>query len=138
MLLAFGIKAKIYRNRLSAGQHAMPGGVYQRQAMHSLRISRSSRVRFEQEIGFMPSSAKSAQLAALNARVTTYADRFDDPIATLEYVGEEPVYDLTEPRTSHFVANGLVVHNCSEYMFLDDTACNLASLNLMTFYDAEK
>ena len=27
---------------------------------------------------------------------------------------------------------------CSEYMFLDDTACNLASLNLMTFYDMEK
>ncbi|HET6449729.1 MAG TPA: vitamin B12-dependent ribonucleotide reductase [Spirochaetia bacterium] len=26
---------------------------------------------------------------------------------------------------------------CSEYMFLDDTACNLASLNLMTFYDEE-
>jgi ribonucleoside-diphosphate reductase alpha chain len=27
---------------------------------------------------------------------------------------------------------------CSEYMFLDDTACNLASLNLITFYDEEK
>ncbi len=26
---------------------------------------------------------------------------------------------------------------CSEYMFLDDTACNLASLNLMTFYDEQ-
>ncbi len=26
---------------------------------------------------------------------------------------------------------------CSEYMFLDNTACNLASLNLMTFYDGE-
>ncbi len=26
---------------------------------------------------------------------------------------------------------------CSEYMFLDDTACNLASLNLARFYDAE-
>jgi len=25
---------------------------------------------------------------------------------------------------------------CSEYMFLDDTACNLASANLLTFYDA--
>jgi ribonucleoside-diphosphate reductase alpha chain len=25
---------------------------------------------------------------------------------------------------------------CSEYMFLDDTACNLASLNLLRFYDA--
>jgi ribonucleoside-diphosphate reductase alpha chain len=27
---------------------------------------------------------------------------------------------------------------CSEYMFLDDTACNLASLNLVQFYDEEK
>jgi len=36
------------------------------------------------------------------------------------------------------------VHNCSEYMFLDDSACNLASLNLMKFrtddgkFDVEK
>jgi len=27
---------------------------------------------------------------------------------------------------------------CSEYMFLDNTACNLASANLMTFFDKEK
>ncbi len=27
---------------------------------------------------------------------------------------------------------------CSEYMFLDDTACNLASLNLMKFYSSKK
>ena len=27
---------------------------------------------------------------------------------------------------------------CSEYMFLDDTACNLASINLLTLYDAGK
>ena len=27
---------------------------------------------------------------------------------------------------------------CSEYMFLDDTACNLASMNLMKFLDIEK
>ena len=26
---------------------------------------------------------------------------------------------------------------CSEYMFLDDTACNLASMNLLKFYNAE-
>ncbi len=26
---------------------------------------------------------------------------------------------------------------CSEYMFLDNTACNLASINLLTFYNAE-
>ena len=27
---------------------------------------------------------------------------------------------------------------CSEYMFLDDTACNLASMNLLSFFDAER
>lgn len=27
---------------------------------------------------------------------------------------------------------------CSEYMFLDDTACNLASLNLLAFYDQKE
>lgn len=27
---------------------------------------------------------------------------------------------------------------CSEYMFLDDTACNLASINLFRFFDTEK
>ncbi|MCA0405552.1 MAG: vitamin B12-dependent ribonucleotide reductase [Proteobacteria bacterium] len=26
---------------------------------------------------------------------------------------------------------------CSEYMFLDDTACNLASMNLLAYYDAQ-
>jgi len=66
--------------------------------------------------------------------VTTYADRLEDRVESLEYVGIEPVYDLTEPATHHFVANGLVVHNCSEYMFIDDTACNLASLNCLKFY----
>src|SRR3990172_5472780 len=61
----------------------------------------------------------------------------EDGIASIEPVGEEDVFDLTEPATRHFVANGLVVHNCSEYMFLDDTACNLASLNLMKFRRAD-
>src|SRR5256886_10267624 len=27
---------------------------------------------------------------------------------------------------------------CSEYMFLDDTACNLASMNLLAFHNPER
>ena len=49
--------------------------------------------------------------------------------------GTERVFDCTVPAKSAFDANGLYVHNCSEYMFLDDTACNLASLNLVKFLD---
>ncbi len=143
LLLSFGIKSKLYRNRRAVGQTValLPDGKggsreYSVAQMHSLRISRSSRFVFEREIGFVPGSPKCDLLARLNREVTTYADRLQDRVESLEYLGVEPVYDLTEPVTSHFVANGIVVHNCSEYMFLDDTACNLASLNLLKFYDA--
>ncbi len=142
LLLAFGIKSKLYRDRRVADQQValLPDGndgvrEYPVLQLHSLRISRTSRVAFEQAIGFVSGSAKSQQLSALNRAVGTCSDRLEDRVVSLEYLGELPVYDLTEPETQHFVANGLVVHNCSEYNFLDDTACNLASLNLLTFYD---
>ena len=52
---------------------------------------------------------------------------------SLTFLGVEKVYDLTEPATNHFFANKICVHNCSEYLFLDDTACNLLSINLLKF-----
>ncbi len=142
LLLSFGIKAKLYRNRRIAGQTTarLPDGKggcreYRVEQTHSLRISRSSRVVFEREIGFVAASPKAEQLARLNREVAAGADRLTDHVASLDYLGEEPVFDLAEPETHHFFANGICVHNCSEYMFLDDTACNLASLNLLKFYD---
>ena len=138
LLLGFGIKAKIYENRRTSFQSRLPDGkggwaVYPVQQMHSLRVSRSSRLIFEKEIGFLDRSFKSNELAFLNETVTAYRDELLDEFASLTFVGSEDVFDLTEPRTNHFVANGLVVHNCSEFMFLNDSACNLASLNIMKF-----
>ena len=43
------------------------------------------------------------------------------------------VYNLTEPLHHSYIVDGIVVANCSEYMHVDDSACNLASLNLMKF-----
>ncbi len=120
LLLSFDIKSILDLN-----QHA---------GRRLLRISRSSRAGFEHAIGISPDSAKAEALSALNCDVETYADE----VTSIEPLGFEDVYDLTESDTHHFVANGIVVHNCSEYMFLDDTACNLASINLMKFYDAER
>jgi len=142
LLLSFGVKAKIYENRRGGVVSSMcpdgKGGVasYPVQEMHSLRVSRSSRVVFEQEVGFHPASVKAAKLRELNRRVSTYADRMSDFFDSLQFRGVENVFDLTEPDTSHFVANGVVVHNCSEYIFLDDTACNLASINLVNCLDS--
>jgi ribonucleoside-diphosphate reductase alpha chain len=144
LLLGFGIKAKLYSNRRAGkNTNCLPDGKggtkdYGVLETHDLRISRSSRMAFEQLVGFIPASAKANALAELNTQFTTYKDHFDDNFASLEYLGEQPVFDLTEPETSHFVANGLVVHNCSEYLHNDDTACNLASINLVKFIDNDR
>ena len=143
LLLGFGIKSKIYKNRRAGKLTSLlpdgKGGIkeYDVKEIHSLRISRSSRIKFEQFVGFMPESPKNEKLKLMNEAVETYKDQPIDVVNSLEYIGEHDVYDLTEPLTSTFVANGITIHNCSEYMFLDDTACNLASINLGKFYQEE-
>ena len=143
LLLQFGIKAKLYLDRRTSDTAILPDGkggtkAYSVLQTHSLRISRSSRVLFEAKIGFCPESHKAVKLAALNREVGAYADALVDYVATLTPLGEAPVFDLTEPTTQHFIANGIAVHNCSEYAYLDDTACNLASVNLGRFWDAKQ
>jgi ribonucleoside-diphosphate reductase alpha chain len=151
LLLGFGIRSRIHTNRLALGQSVtvMPNNQgfvdgFDFQQIHSLRIGRESIRQFEEEIGFFEESKKTAQLAELNRFAEDVPFPLRDRVASLTPCGEEDVYDLTEPVTNHFVANGIVVHNCSEYMFLDDTACNLASINLMKFrkpdgvFDAER
>lgn len=139
LLLSFGIKAKLCTNRRAGKRLSrLPDGkgrqkIYYVKEMHSLRISRSSRQVFEEEIGFHEASAKREKLRQMNQSVTTYKDSVTTEFLSLDYIGEQDVYDVTEPRTNHFVANGIMVHNCSEYVSNDNTACNLASLNLVKF-----
>ena len=136
LLLSFGIKARLYKDRKKAGTQTFDGTrSYQTRPYHSLIITKTSRHLFEEIIGFDRKSPKSDQLLLMNETVGTYSDRLSDEVVFVRYDGEDAVYDLTEPDTSHFVANGVVVHNCSEYLFLDDTACNLSSLNLVKFLD---
>jgi ribonucleoside-diphosphate reductase alpha chain len=105
---------------------------------HGLRIDSGSLRSFGKHVGLLPGK-KLEQLAhAISFAIATPEDAGNyDRVDALTPKGREQVFDLTEPVTSSFVANGLTVHNCSEYMFLDDTACNLASLNVLTFFDAE-
>ena len=138
LLLNFGIKAKLYTNRKKTNEGILPDSarnprVYPVQALHSLRITRSSRLRFERAIGFAPESAKAVKLSAVNRSVGAYRDELTDEVRDIQPDGIEPVYDLTEPVSSHFVAGGVVVHNCAEYIHLNNSACNLASINLLKF-----
>ncbi|MGH2778543.1 MAG: LAGLIDADG family homing endonuclease, partial [Actinomycetota bacterium] len=49
--------------------------------------------------------------------------------------GFELTFNLTEPINHSYLVNGVVVSNCSEYMHVDNSSCNLASLNLIKFLD---
>ena len=85
--------------------------------------------RFLSLVGFPCSAYKDA--LAQNILASSFAGAKKNPRApkVIEIVadGEETVYDITEPVTHTVIAEGMVTHNC-----------NLASINLMTFYDADK
>src|SRR3990167_9666465 len=52
-------------------------------------------------------------------------------------LGHQPTYNLTEPKNHSYIVNGCIVANCSEYMHLDNSACNLSSINLLKFLDQD-
>src|SRR5579859_5816198 len=54
-------------------------------------------------------------------------------LTSIQSRGFETTYNLTEPRNHSYIVSGVVVANCSEYVHLDNSSCNLASINLLKF-----
>ena len=119
VLLQLGVFSKLYRERRPAGDYLMPDGkggekYYTAKAVHELMVSRDSLNVFSDDIGFWDHKQQvlKARLAERTRR--PYADRFVAKFESLEPTRKSPVYDLTQPDTSSFIANGIVVHNCVE------------------------
>ena len=114
ILLSFGVRSELCAESL-------------------LRIPAGFLSTFERSVGFHQASVKATALALVAGGGAPASEDLSDEFFSFEPLGQADVFDLTESETQHFVANGLRVHNCSEYVFIDDTACNLASLNLVKF-----
>jgi ribonucleoside-diphosphate reductase alpha chain len=138
MLSAFGVRGRIYRvsesGKASFSYTRQDGTAvaYESREGFDLRISGSDMERFAESIGFS-TPRKSAALGALLAETRRYRTKSGVRLSSREDDGQEVVYNLTEPVHHSYIVDGLVVANCSEYMHVDDSACNLASLNLMKF-----
>ncbi|HEY0396416.1 MAG TPA: LAGLIDADG family homing endonuclease [Candidatus Elarobacter sp.] len=105
-------------------------------ALHDDVLGRHERVEALRKRGLVQFQPRVSALAApSNGRPVLALSRPYVQLAAKVADGIEEVFDCTVPGKAAFDANGLYVHNCSEYLFLDDTACNLASLNLVKFLD---
>jgi ribonucleoside-diphosphate reductase alpha chain len=138
LLSTFGIRGRIYEVSSAADSsfsYTRADGTPVAYTSHSgfdLRITGSDMERFSESIGFS-TPRKCDALQALLAETSRYATKPGTRLIAREDDGQEHVYNLTEPLHHSYMVDGFVVANCSEYMHVDDSACNLASLNLMKF-----
>ncbi|MFN3476266.1 MAG: LAGLIDADG family homing endonuclease, partial [Candidatus Methylomirabilales bacterium] len=141
LLLSFGIATSIYsceRGDKTNFRYTRKDGTnvtYQSMGpSYDLRISSQSLKRFYDFIGFSLLRKQKA-LAEMVAHHDFYNIDTTTRLVEMKYDGQEITYNLTEPLHHSYIVDGFVVANCSEYMSLDDTSCNLSSLNLMKLLD---
>ncbi len=118
------------------GGFNVPGGAYDsvffQNANHSVRVTDEFMRAALDERPWQTRSVTTGEAVESMA-----AKELLDEIAEAAHVCGDPgmQYDSTINRWNPVKASGRINSSnpCSEYMFLDDTACNLASLNLMQF-----
>jgi ribonucleotide reductase alpha subunit len=99
---------------------------------YDLRITADAIKQFHRIIGFGLSGKQSRLVDLIEHANFRKADRAVRMVSR-DSKGFETTYNLTEPRNHSYIVGGTVVANCSEYVHLDNSSCNLASINLLKF-----
>jgi ribonucleotide reductase alpha subunit len=138
LLASFGIASRIYQTgtKTESFSYVRKSGEavsYRSDGpSYDLRITGRSLREFAALIDFSI-AAKHDRLTHIVDAHASYAIRETVRIVSRTSKGFETTYNLTESRNHSYIVSGVVVANCSEYMSLDNSSCNLASLNLLKF-----
>lgn len=139
MLARLGIKSTVYDCRKEEGIHIMPDGKGGSKGFlckqgSELIISRSSMYRYADRIGFSEPKkiARLADIVGAHNTRRLYIDKFEASFKSLEYIGEEEVFDCTVQDLHRFDANGMIVHNCAEILLDSRGVCNLSTVVMTT------
>jgi ribonucleoside-diphosphate reductase alpha chain len=137
LLANFGIFARVLKRR-DGGHRQLPDGrggkrVYACKADYELIVGSESRDRFMEEIGFLTEGKKQKYREWRDSRSSGREQEFVSAIASIEYVGREPVFDTTQNDHNTLIFNGLVTGNCGEQPLPPYGSCLLGSLNLTRF-----
>ncbi len=129
VLMALGIKSYITTNKTKSVDFL--NGTYVCKKSYDLNITSDDIAEFEKQIGFIQ-TYKNAALAEI-PRI--FGNKKAPKVTSIEYVGEERVYDFTEHSLHWGFVNGLKVHNCGEVTGLPTltTVCLLGSFNLSQY-----
>ncbi|MEM3062063.1 MAG: ribonucleoside-diphosphate reductase subunit alpha [Nitrososphaerota archaeon] len=104
MLIPFGIKSKVKK-----------GSVGTKVLWHLIVNDARSISNFRKYIGFKLRPDKMDELEKYLERVKMLKEECKNysKVLSIRRVGKEDVYDLSLPKSHHFMANGYIVHNCN-------------------------
>ena len=137
MLLRFGIRSRIWKERYNGGMTMMPDGkggqkLYQTKKASRLDISGQADLRrFASFIGFtLPEKQEKLDKLIGSYRKPSYEKAFVAKVESIEPYDIEEVFDCSIPGAGAFDANGIYVSNCLEVLLPHRGTCLLQHVNL--------